>query len=197
MTRTMKTSFLLFLLSCSSYLSAQKFEWAKSDGGSGNESASDLATNPANGTHYIIGTFENTLTLGTFTLNSLGASDVFFAKLDAGGNYLWAKSVGSAAADEGNSIAYDAGGNVYIAGGCRDVMTFSTSPTLEAITPMGAQNGFLAKYDTDGNFLWLRDINNNLNAGDESAKAIDICEQTAYLFLGIDEPGQNQSRIRR
>ena len=172
---------------------SQNFEWAKTNGSVGNETANDIATEALSGTNYIIGNFEGTMTLGSFTLVSNGGSDIFFAKLDADGNYIWANSLGSTANDDGNSITFDVSGNVYIVGGCRSVMAFSG---VDSHTPMGSQDGFLAKYDTDGNYLWYTPINNNLNGGDESAVAVELSEETDNIFVAINEQGQNRSLVR-
>lgn len=190
-----KLLFLSFVL-CSFISRAQRFEWAMSAGTTGAELASDLATDPVSHTNYIIGTFSNTLTLGTTTLTSLGAEDVFFAKLDGNGNYLWAKSLGSTASDEGNGITYDASGNVYITGGCRGTMVFTTSPTTQSITIMGTEDGFVAKYDANGNFIWVTDINDNLNAGDEAGKAIELSPVTPYVYVGVEEPGTHHVLLK-
>lgn len=189
----MKTLLLpLFLLS-SFCLFSQTFEWAKTNGSVGDEIANDLATEAISGTHYIIGNFKDTMTLGSYTLISNGGSDIFFAKLDADGNYIWAKSIGSTANDDGNSITFDISGNVYIVGGCRAAMAFSGS---DIQTPMGPQDGFLAKYDLDGNYLWYTAINSNLNGGDESAIAVELSEETDNIYVAINEQGQNRSLVR-
>lgn len=186
----MKT-FLIFVFVLSTFIAgAQKFEWALSAGTAGAEIASDLATDPVTRNHYIIGTFTNTLTLGTNTLSSLGNADVFFAKLDGDGNYLWAKSLGSTANDEGNGITYDASGNVYITGGCRAVMTFTNAPTVQTITPMNAEDGFVAKYDANGNFLWVVGINNNMHAGDEAGKVVRVSNVSGKVYVGQEEVNQ-------
>lgn len=191
---TMKKIFSLLVTFSTCTFFAQTFEWANAAGSSGDEVAMDISTEKNSGTNYIIGNFRNTMTLGAFTLTSNGGTDIFFAKVDSAGNYLWAKSLGSIGDDDGNGITFDISGNVYIVGGCRNVMAFSGT---DSQTPMGAQDGFLAKYDQDGNYLWYTPINNNLNAGDESAIALDLSENTGRIFVAINEQGQNRSLVRR
>jgi hypothetical protein len=193
----MKTFLTLVFLMGTLIAGAQKFEWAIGAGTAGAETASDMATDPVTKTHYIIGTFSNTLTLGSTTLVSLGAADIFFAKLDGDGNYIWAKSLGSTAIDEGNGITYDASGNVYITGGCRALMTFTNAPAVQTITPMGTEDAFLAKYDANGNFLWVTDINDNLNAGDEAGKAVEVSNASGSIYVGIEETGMHKVYVRR
>lgn len=191
-----KLLFFAFII-CSYFSNAQKYEWAISAGTTGAELGNDLATDPVSKTNYIIGNFTGTLTLGSTTLTSVGGTDVFFAKLDQHGNYLWAQSLGSTANDDGYGITYDASGNVYITGGLRGTMTFTTSPTTVSITPMGPQNGFIAKYDPNGNYLWANDINDNLNGGDESGKAIEVSNASGYAYVGVEEGGVGDAVIKR
>lgn len=183
----MKKLLFFVIIFCSFLLKAQKYEWAISAGTTGSELGKDIATDPISKNSYIVGMFTNTLTLGTFTLTSNGGDDVFFAKLDHNGNYLWAKNIGSTANDEGHGITYDASGNVYITGGIKGLTTFTTSPTVYTITPMGPEDAFLAKYDANGNFLWAADINNNLNGGDEKGKAVELSQTTGYAYVAVEE----------
>jgi hypothetical protein len=183
----MKHFLFLAVIFCASIMQAQKYEWAIGAGTTGSEVGTDLATDPVSGSNYIIGTFTNTLTLGSFTLTSVGGVDVFFGKLDRNGNYIWAKSIGSTATDEGWGITYDASGNVYITGGIKGLTTFTTSPAVYTITPMGPEDAYLAKYDANGDFLWAADINNNLNGGDEKGKAVELSEITGYAYVAVEE----------
>ncbi|MBS1637721.1 MAG: T9SS type A sorting domain-containing protein [Bacteroidetes bacterium] len=192
----MKKILLLCSLLCAFVMHGQRFEWALSAGSTGTETATDLATDPVTGTNYIIGTYTGTLTLGTTTLVSVGGIDIFFAKLDRNGSYLWAQGLGSTADDEGNGITFDASGNVYVTGGFRATMTFTTSPTT-TLTPMGPEDAFLAKYNSNGAFQWVTDINDNLNAGDESGKAVEVSNATSNVFVAIDEPGQHYIYVKR
>ena len=88
--------------------------WAKNFGGSGGIST-DLALSVAvdsSGNVYTTGYFEGTFDFDpdedeTAELTSVGARDVFVSKLDSSGNYVWAKSFGGTATDEGNSVAVD------------------------------------------------------------------------------------------
>lgn len=190
-----KLLLLLFILS-GFLVNAQRYEWALSAGSTDTETAVDMAIDPASGNNFVIGSYTGTFTIGSFTLNSMGGSDVYFAKFDNNGTCLWAQTVGSTADDDGNGICLDASGNVYITGGFRANITFTNSPSTVSLSVMGAQDGFVAKYDGNGNFLWATDINNNLNAGDESGKAVDVSNTSGYVYVGIEETGYNRVVIR-
>ncbi|SVB66951.1 uncharacterized protein METZ01_LOCUS219805, partial [marine metagenome] len=68
---------------------------------------------------YITGYFSGTANFdpgGTEELTSNGNEDVFFAKYDTNGIYQWAHDIGGSDGDEGQGIAVDSDGNVYITG---------------------------------------------------------------------------------
>jgi hypothetical protein len=65
-------------------------------------------------------------------------------------NWVWAKSNGSTAEDNGQGIATDATGNVFVTGYFNSPITFGSS----TLTNVGGQDVFIAKYDANGNVLW-------------------------------------------
>lgn len=133
--------------------------WAVKAGGSGSDRALSVASD-AGGNIYITGFYYGTASFGPFTLSSVnGTKDVFIAKLDVNGNFLWARSAGGNMADMGNGIAVDPQGNVAITGQYEGTATFGAStftsvmhPTLNA----PSIDVFTTKLDANGNFLWTR-----------------------------------------
>ena len=78
--------------------------------------------------------------------------DAFLAKYDAGGNLLWVRQAGGVDQDTGDGVAVDFAGNAYLVGGFEGAGTFGG----ETLTSSGSSDGFIAKYDPDGNVLWAR-----------------------------------------
>ena len=69
---------------------------------------------------------------GSTTLTSAGGSDVFVAKLDSVGNFLWAVRSGGTDSDRGERIALDSSGNIYVSGYFSGTSNFgSTTLTSE------------------------------------------------------------------
>lgn len=135
---------------------AQNWAWAKSAGGHQKVESYAIAVDKF-GNSYITGWFEDTLTIGNTTLaatitNNSFASDVFIAKYDINGNFKWAKRAGGANYDFGNGITTDASGNVYVIGGFSLTATFGT----HSVTSSGDYDVFIAKYDSNGNNLWVK-----------------------------------------
>lgn len=112
------------------------------------------------GNVYATGSFEGSITIGGFELNSAGGSDVFVVKYDENGNYLWAKRGGGPSpqfpnqftTEQGNAITYASDGFIYLTGVHSDSADFGSVLLLGS----GSSNTLLAKYDTDGNVIWAK-----------------------------------------
>ena len=107
----MKKLFLFSVVLCNFCAFAQNFQWAKAMVGANNVYGSSIAVDDS-GNVYTNGYFQGTADFdpgaGTFNLTSLGVSpNIFISKLDASGNFVWAKQLGGTEA-YGNSIALDA-----------------------------------------------------------------------------------------
>lgn len=123
--------------------------WAVQASGGGVDTAYGIATDPL-GNSYITGSFEGTLTLGTISLSSYGDKDIFVAKLDTDGNWLWANHAGGLSADAGYAMDIDSSGYSYITG----YFTNSASFGDEVISGFGNWDIFAAKLDPAGNWIW-------------------------------------------
>jgi hypothetical protein len=86
--------------------------------GSSYDSTTSSAIDPA-GNVYITGQFWGTVDFdpgpGVVKLTSTGRGNIFFAKYDISGNYVYAKVL-AGAGGIGKSIAVDNMGNVYVTG---------------------------------------------------------------------------------
>lgn len=115
----------------------------------------------AAGNSYVAGNIWRPTQFGATTLTpaSVGAggivNDVFVAKLDAAGNYLWAVRAGGTSDDEASALTIDATGQVYLTGSYRGTASFG-SLSLTAPSNGGAPglDFFVAKLDANGNWQW-------------------------------------------
>lgn len=132
--------------------------WAKSSVGSSGSCKGNSVETDKNGNAYITGYFySSSFSIGPFTLanTATGCQDAFIAKFDANGNVIWAKNPVGTGCDEGKSITTDNFGNIYVTGyGNSPSLTFD-SVILTNNNP-GSDNVFFAKYDSDGNIIWVR-----------------------------------------
>jgi len=148
-----KLSLIIILVLCSIALFAQNVDWfwAKQAGGINDDRGYSIAVDD-NGNSYITGDFKEGATFGTTTLTSSGDSDIFVAKLNSNGNWLWAKQAGGTSYDYSHSIAVDANGNSYVTGYFEGSANFGTT----TLTSSGYIDIFVAKLDSNGNWLWAK-----------------------------------------
>lgn len=115
---------------------------------------------------------------GAFELHATGRlnGDVFVAKLDTFGGFLWARAMGGAGEDTANGVAVDGTGNVYTVGSFEGIADFDPGPARSnlvsvppTIYPFGYPDAFISKLDPQGNFLWARAL-----GGPDSDQALDV-----------------------
>jgi len=143
------------------YNSSGKLLWAKNPCGSGADYAISISAD-STGKIYLAGFFRSsTLTFGSTILTNADTTgwtaNIFLVKYDTSGNVLWAKSTkqmkGETRDAFTNSVAVESSGNAYLTGSFNnDTIIFGFDTLINS-----SQGGetFLAKYDTNGNILWI------------------------------------------
>ena len=119
--------------------------WAAGAGGLQNDQANSVATD-ADGNVFFTGFFySDTATFGsTILVNTNDHSDIFLAKYDPAGSNLWALRAGGTDNDNGNSVAADATGNIFMTGTfASPVITFGS----DTLNNSGGGDLFLARLD--------------------------------------------------
>ena len=107
--------------------------------------------------------------------------DMFIAKYDALGNVLWARHARGTV--QATSIATDVLGNVYVAGNFDEDSARFDSIIVQG-TGGNTANVFVAKYDSVGNILWVRNPNGWYSSS-TPAIAVDIAGN-AYITGGFN-----------
>ncbi len=164
------------------YDSTGKFRWAFNIGGpittAYEEGGQDIAIAGAN--IYLTGNFEGTADFNpavtSNTLTSNGSLDMFIAKYDTTGAYIWAKSMGSTNKhDYSYAIDIDASENIYITGGFEETVDFDPSVSTATLTSASvlAQDIFVAKYNSSGIYQWAFQVGGNTSV-DDHAFDIDV-----------------------
>jgi hypothetical protein len=136
----------------SKYNSSGTQAWVKQLGSSGNNYANiNGISTDSTGNVFITG-----YTDGTFSGNtSLGSYDGFVAKYSSTGTLAWVKQFGTTSDDYSIASKTDSAGNTYVTGW--------TSGQLTGNTALGGYDGFLAKYNTSGTRLWVKQFGTNSN----------------------------------
>ncbi len=139
-------------------LNAQNLEWVRSFGGPNGLNTGTTLVVDASGNVYTTGYFEGTADCdpgtGTSYLTSNGGRDVFVQKMNANGNFLWARSFGGIHEDRGQAIAVDDSGNVYTTGTFIGTVDFDPGTGTSYLTSNGNEDVFVQKMNANGNFLW-------------------------------------------
>ena len=135
-------------------------------GGPNYDGTNSICIDPSGNT-YITGLFSGTVDFdpggGISELTAAGGDDIFYAKYDTDGNFLFAKSIGSANDDMGNKIVLDAAGNIYITGYFWGIADFDPGVEVANLTPVAYNDIFFAKYDADGNYIYAKSIGSSGN----------------------------------
>ncbi len=129
--------------------------WAEQ---AGDSITSNGITVDANGNSYVIGNFQKSATFGSFQLTSGDSGNVFIAKYDINGNFIWAKKNNGDKHSwaEGFGISIDANNNIYGSGQFYDNVSFGNIQ----LTASGTNsNIFIVKYDVNGNCIWANQSN--------------------------------------
>ncbi len=158
------------------------FIWAKKIGGSGYDYGRAIGIDSV-GNVYITGSFESTADFdpGTAVKNliSFGGKDIYLAKYNANGDYVWAENIGGVGFDESNALSVNAAGVVTIAGYFGNVVDFDPLSTTTSFDAGGSSDPFFAKYNTNGNLIWAKDI---AGSGESSAQNIFI-DAAGFIYV--------------
>ncbi len=188
--------------------SSGNFLWAKRIGSPGDDGGNCIKAD-ALGNVYVTGYFQETADFnpgaGVFNMVAAGpgGDDIFVLKLDANGNFRWAKRMGEGNADIGNSLAVDATGNVYTTGFYVLWGLFLSpvdfDPGAGAFLLGGAgQEIFIQKLDSAGNFVWAKGIGSTGNNVGLSI-ALDASGNvytTGFFQLTVDfDPGPGVANL--
>jgi hypothetical protein len=180
----MKLTFLFlfaFLFSTLTFAQAPAWTWVRQIGGPGSEGnggagydGGHTCATDAHGNVYITGHFNSGLLIfGQDSLSTHGIDDVFVVKFDSMGVAQWARSAGGGSYDQAYGVAVDTAGNVYIAGGFQSSHLFFDSLVYLNSSISGTyQDIFIAKYDANGNLLWVKTAGNS--AYSDAARSIAV-----------------------
>lgn len=155
------------------------FVWVKQFGGSHYDLGNAVAVD-AWGNVYVTGHFYDTCDFdpgpGVYDLISMGNNDIFLAKLNASGNFIWAKRIGDSSYEQAFSIAIDGGGSVYLTGTFSGTVDFDPGVGVFNLSSTIYWDVFVCKINSAGGLVW--------------AKEIDGGGWMAGLFVAVSSSGE-------
>lgn len=139
--------FTLSIIFTSTSFAQLEAEWFTEYGDNNTDLARNIAIDK-NGNTYVIGYV--TRNFGDLTKPKL-LSMTFLLKFDVKGELKWSKEIYGENSNDGNAVAVDSNGNVYMAG------VFTNTIRLDGVTMIQDSkdlNTYIVKYDTDGKHVW-------------------------------------------
>lgn len=194
-------TFFVMLSSLLTYSQLPPFQWANKIGGTSEDIGYSIATDAA-GNSYATGYYSGNIDFdpgsGVFMQNSGSDRELFLTKIDASGNFQWAKTL-SGGGSIGNSLKIDALGNFIICGNFNGTVDFDpgvASYTLTENSPWNAM--FVLKLDPNGNFIWAHSFE-GFHQSNANAIAVDPFGNsytTGYFEDSVDfDPGVNVVKL--
>lgn len=160
---------------------AGNFVWVKQIGGINLDNVYSMNVG-VSGNLCAIGSFSGTVDFdsgsGTSNLTAAGSDDIFILKLDASGNFAWAKNIGASGNDYGSAIAVDGSANVYASGSFQGTVDFDSGSGTSNLSSASSDDVFLLKLDASGNFVWAKGLG---GIGEGVSLACDI---SGNVYLG-------------
>lgn len=126
------------------------------------------------GNLLITGTFTGSCRFGDTTLTCAGETDMFIAKLDQNGKWLWATQTGGDSSVAATHIKSDTTGNIYISG------TFQAKAAFGDTIKYSLPTCFISKLNTQGQWLWTYKISSK----SEVPHAISLDKQGNLYLTG-------------
>lgn len=200
MKRSLYIKLLLLIISFVFFHSyTQNVEWANRIGSYAQDDFIDVVVDPS-GNIYTLGSFRGNSSFdpnnpsNTFTA-SLNF-DVFLAKYDSLGNYIWAKQIGGSD-DEIPSKMAIIGNRIIIVGTFKGTADFDPSPITQNLTSKGAKDIFIAKYTLDGNYVSAYQIG---GPSDDQVNSFDCKNNNLYLVGEFSDscdfdPSTNEQKL--
>jgi len=141
------------------YNSGGQLIWIRQFGGNFSDRGYDLAIDN-NQDIIVTGQFFGQITFGATTLtSSANSKDIFLIKMDPLGMVEWARKEGGSMAENAYGVTVDQQNNVLLTGqfqGTSSIANQTVVSTIDPVTSLFSFDLFIAKYDTNGNPLWLQ-----------------------------------------
>jgi hypothetical protein len=118
--------------------------------------------------------------------NPLSNAGSYVSKYGADGNLEWTRLPDASGSSQTNSVSAGADGAVYVAG-------YSYGSILNGDISQGGQDGFVSKFDADGQLIWTRLVS---GSGNDSVKSVFTGADGAIYLAGETNSNLNGQVIQ-
>lgn len=181
--------------------SSGNFLWAVSYGGNLMDGANSVVCDEQ-GNIYITGYFQESVDfnpgLSTYTMISTGGKDAYAQKLNADGEFQWARLFGGSNDDEGKSVGVDQFGNTYLTGNFQGTADFDPTGGVMNLISNGVEDVFTVKVDDAGYMIWAKGTGGGFTDWAYSISVDELgCAYVIGMFYGTVDfnPGNADSLI--
>ena len=162
--------------------------WAFSIGGTGIDAVYDIVLDNLSNL-YITGSFQDVVDFdpsGTSSnLTSHGWGDVFIAKYDLNGSFIFAKGFGGTAASYGWALAVNSLHEIFLTGLFDDSVDFDPGFGVTNLFAGNTPDVFVAKYDSTGNLIHVGAIAvTNFSTALGYPPNVTLSADEEFLYLG-------------
>lgn len=164
------------------YTSSGVLLWAKKGGGNSFDAGYGVAADNS-GAIYVTGVFSRIIQFDQLSVQGGEYFSIFLVKYDANGNALWLNAgISNGFYNFGYGIATNSLNDVFITGMFGEVTNFSGT----VLTSVAGPDVFLARYNSSGNLIWVKQAGGN--SFNESGYDIAIdSNNDIYLVGGFSE----------
>lgn len=155
--------------------------WQRHLGGPGAQDVSGIAVDAADNV-ILAGSFDGAMEVGTKTLTSEGAADIYVVKLDANGKDVWSKQYGGPMAQTAAALAVSSKNEIIVAGGFAGALDFGSS--TDQLLSVGGTDVFVVKLDASGQPTFSRSFGDvDGNSLNQAATAV-VAAPGGGFFVG-------------
>ncbi|WP_431216349.1 hypothetical protein ACQ86N_17990 [Puia sp. P3] len=144
----------------------------------------------AQGNVYSVGYFNNTIDMdpGTGVYDMTGGAlenyGIYISKLDANGNFVWAKQILTLVEFGEIALKVDRDGNVYVASKLMNPADMDPGPGVLMMKPTGYQDAFVIKLNTNGDLVWVKQFGGPGDTGAEST-ILEVDKDNNVILCGL------------
>lgn len=135
--------------------------WARQLGGLKNDVGIAIVTDNNQNVYTsgnFVGTGDFNPSMTRYSLNSFGETDIFVSKLNATGDFVWAKQLGGTSVDSVSTLIIDPLNSLYIAGCFKGTADFDPGTGDSFYTSNGGYDAFLCKIKESGTYDWVTQL---------------------------------------